>query len=185
MARMNASDTTAAPHGFALPGAPESIEALSWGVERFIFQIVRQRGLAGSPEINMLTPTQTLALADVADHGPLRLGSLAQLMGTTDATATRTVDSLEALGLVERVRDPDDGRAVQIDVTPTGRRSACGRRARLAQALHAGLAGVSEEDRQRFIALFAELDNLIGPLHHRSCLEAERSDQAVGAAPSL
>jgi DNA-binding MarR family transcriptional regulator len=154
-------------------------------VERFIFQIVRQRGLAGSPEINMLTPTQTLALADVADHGPLRLGSLAQLMGTTDATATRTVDSLEALGLVERVRDPDDGRAVQIDVTPTGRRSACGRRARLAQALHAGLAGVSEEDRQRFIALFAELDNLIDPLHHRSCLEAERSDQAVGAAPSL
>jgi DNA-binding MarR family transcriptional regulator len=87
--------------------------------------------------------------------------------------------------LVERVRDPDDGRAVQIDVTPTGRRSACGRRARLAQALHAGLAGVSEEDRQRFIALFAELDNLIDPLHHRSCLEAERSDQAVAGAPSL
>ena len=58
-------------------------------------------------------------------RGPLRLNDLADRMGTTAPTASRAVDALVELGLVERARRPGDRRAVQIDAD--ARRARAGR----------------------------------------------------------
>ena len=45
---------------------------------------------------------------------------LAQALGIEGATLTRHLDGLEAAGLVRRARDPDDRRAVQVELTDDG-----------------------------------------------------------------
>jgi DNA-binding MarR family transcriptional regulator len=75
-----------------------------------------------------MTATQRLALIEVAAVGPIRPRNLASRMDTTPATASRALDVLEELGLVERQPDPDDRRAVLIVATPKGRRWADRRR---------------------------------------------------------
>jgi len=108
------------------------------------------------------TTPQKVALTAVADWGPLRLGALADRMGTTDATASRTVDALVATGLVERLEDADDRRAVRIAVTPEGRRLIDRRRAELAKALERGLRDLPADDRDRLVGLLERLNAGLG-----------------------
>jgi DNA-binding MarR family transcriptional regulator len=53
--------------------------------------------------------------------GPLRVTSLAELLGVDAPTVTRKVQQLERLGFVSREPDPDDGRATRIRLTKSGR----------------------------------------------------------------
>src|SRR6478752_5674446 len=80
--------------------------------------------LAGGADLDgpAMTATQRIALVEIADAAPLRLNDLAARMGTSAPTASRTVDVLDELGLVTRTPDPDDRRAVRIELTHAGRR---------------------------------------------------------------
>jgi DNA-binding MarR family transcriptional regulator len=49
------------------------------------------------------------------------IGSLAERLFVKHHTAVELVDRLEALGLVERKPDPEDGRAVLVAITQRGR----------------------------------------------------------------
>ena len=82
-----------------------------------------------------LTSTQRLALLEISVVGPIRLSDLAARMDTTPATASRTVDVLEKLELVERRKDSDDGRAIAITATSKGQRWTAQRRAKLCKVL--------------------------------------------------
>ena len=53
-----------------------------------------------------------------------RLTTLAQNARITKQSMSALVDSLEQGGYIERVEDPDDGRASRIHLTPRGRRFA-------------------------------------------------------------
>ena len=77
----------------------------------------RMRQEAGSD----LGPSQTAALATIERHGPLSPSELAQRERIKRPTATRILGHLEAAGLLERVRDPDDGRCSILSVTADGR----------------------------------------------------------------
>src|SRR5689334_11179884 len=90
-----------------------------------------------------MTPTQRLALIEVAAIGPLRLRHLASRMDTTAATASRAVDTLEEYGFVERRVDPDDGRATLIAPTTKGRRWSERRRALLLDVVRGVTAEVA------------------------------------------
>ena len=116
------------------------------------------RQLTAGDDVVPATTSQKVALTAVADSGPLRLGALAERMGTTDATASRTVDGLVGLGLVERVEDTGDRRAVRIAVTPAGRKLVDRRRAELAKAFERGLRDLPPDDRDRLIALLEQLN---------------------------
>jgi DNA-binding MarR family transcriptional regulator len=128
------------------------------------------RRAASQADGRELTSTQRIALAEVVDGGPLRLSALAARMGTTAPTASRTVETLLAAGLVDRVEDVRDRRAVQIEATGRGRRVVEARRARLAAVLDAALAGLAEQDRERLV-------ELIGLLNAE--LRAAAGDEAV------
>jgi DNA-binding MarR family transcriptional regulator len=68
-----------------------------------------------------LSPSLTAALATIERRGPLTPSGLAELERIKRPTVTRVLRHLEADGLIERVQDPEDGRATLISVTPAGR----------------------------------------------------------------
>jgi DNA-binding MarR family transcriptional regulator len=129
-------------------------------VERLLAVVLRQRGQIGI-EPNPLTSTQTLALAAASDAGPLRLGELAERIGTTDATASRTVDALVDEKLVKRTQDPRDRRGVRIDATAKGRRVMAERREQLTAMAEQLLVGLAEAERARVTDVLAELNDLL------------------------
>ncbi|MEV6643823.1 MarR family transcriptional regulator [Amycolatopsis sp. NPDC051371] len=61
-------------------------------------------------------------LAQLADRGPRRPTELACHVGVTSPTISRQLQHLEALGLIERLRAVDDGRAYLVTLTGAGRR---------------------------------------------------------------
>ena len=74
--------------------------------------------------LRRLHPVETSAtwrtLATIAAHEPIRLGVLASLEQISQPAATSRMNHLVDQGLVDRVRDPDDGRAVMFTLTPLG-----------------------------------------------------------------
>jgi DNA-binding MarR family transcriptional regulator len=133
---------------------PTAIVARS--VEDLILLVYR-RGAQIDGGADPLTSTQRLVLVLVADHGPVRLGALARLAETTEATATRTVTALARLGLAERGRDPDDGRAVLVCVTEAGMRFVQDRRDVLRTSLASGMSELGERDGQRLAELMSRV----------------------------
>ena len=136
-------------------------ERLAREVERLFTLLVRERERSSDAEERALTSTQQLVLAAVADGGAQRLGALAEAVGVTGATASRTVESLVALGLVARNADAADRRALQIDATAEGRRLVRRRRTLLARLLDRRLSTLDPSERDRFIAVFTDLNDLL------------------------
>jgi DNA-binding MarR family transcriptional regulator len=122
---------------------------------RLIRQLSR---ISGGPDDGpAMTATQRLALFELVDSGPLRLNDLAQRMGTSAPTASRAVDALVELALVERHPDPTDRRAITIELTADGRRSVEERKARVYAAFRPAAAALSPADREQLAQLLARL----------------------------
>jgi len=68
-----------------------------------------------------LSPSQGAALATIDRHGPLTPSELAARERIQRPTATRVIARLEEAGLVDRARDPQDGRSCLVALTPGGR----------------------------------------------------------------
>jgi DNA-binding MarR family transcriptional regulator len=65
--------------------------------------------------------TQCYAISALVRCGLMGLNHLASELCLDKSTASRVVDSLERKGYVKRLADPDDGRALRLEVTPKGR----------------------------------------------------------------
>jgi DNA-binding MarR family transcriptional regulator len=77
-------------------------------------------------------------LVHLVKGGPQRAGALAESVHSDPSTISRQVGHLVRLGLVERMADPEDGRATLLTATDEGRR-------------------VFEENRRMRIERFAEM----------------------------
>jgi DNA-binding MarR family transcriptional regulator len=86
------------------------------------------------------------ALSVVVFGGPVSLGRLAEAERVRPPTMTRTVQGLEAAGLVRRDSDPNDGRIVTISATEQGVEVLQAARARRVAALASSLAVFGERD---------------------------------------
>lgn len=85
--------------------------------------VEREIGAALKREFGSTLPRfDLLAQLDRAPNG-MRLGELSERLLVTGGNVTWLVNSLEAEGLVERRRVPDDGRAWIVGLTPEGRRA--------------------------------------------------------------
>jgi DNA-binding MarR family transcriptional regulator len=143
------------------PSSPDDTRQILEGISAVTRQLARASG--GPDEGPPMTSTQRLALFETAVGGPLRLSELAERMGITAPTASRAVDGLVELGLLERLPDPADRRAVSIDVTAPGRARVEERIALAAAALEPAVAALSAQDRARLAALLARLADAIEP----------------------
>jgi len=68
-----------------------------------------------------LDPAQMDILEVIASRPSWRMSQLAQQLHLDPSTVTRSIDRLVAHKLVRRVPAADDGRGVQVRVTPSGR----------------------------------------------------------------
>jgi DNA-binding MarR family transcriptional regulator len=59
-------------------------------------------------------------LLHVSDIAPVRAADVVERTGLDKSTVSRQIARLEELGLVERVADPHDGRARQVQLTEVG-----------------------------------------------------------------
>ena len=95
-----------------------------------------------------LTPSQLSVLASVARLGPVQLGELARVERVSPPTLTRAVDNLVDHGIVRRRPDAADGRAVRVELTPTGRAAIDDLRSARVAFLAKGLATLTGDERQ-------------------------------------
>jgi DNA-binding MarR family transcriptional regulator len=114
---------------------------LRWAITRTARRLRQEAGTD-------LGPSQVAALATIERHGPLSPSELADRERIKRPTATRIVGHLETAGLVERVRDPEDGRASILNVTSEGRELLKRLRARKTAYLAKRLGALDAEDRR-------------------------------------
>jgi DNA-binding MarR family transcriptional regulator len=105
-----------------------------------------RRRLRQVPVADALTFPQTAALGRLDRGGPAAAADLARQEQITPQSMGATLGELEARGLVNRQRDPDDGRRILLSISATGRRELNRRRnARVEQLAH-GLADFTESE---------------------------------------
>ncbi len=94
-------------------------------------------------------------LAELLERGPMRVGAIAQALGTDPSTVSRQVTALVEAGMVERRADPADGRSHLLAATENGaQRCAVARHDRV-EAIATILAGWPEDSRHRLAELLA------------------------------
>ena len=128
------------------PNTPSEIREelaprLRWTVTRLARRLRQEAGTD-------LGPSQVAALATIERHGPLSPSELAEAERIKRPTATRILRHLEDAGLVERVKDPDDGRSSIVSITGGGRTHLKRLRARKTAYLASRLDRLDAEDRR-------------------------------------
>lgn len=99
---------------------------------------------------------ETVALLDhMAAAGPMTAGELARHIDRAPSTLTEMLRPLEARGLIERHRDPDDGRKALIWLSDAGQAALAESRRVLEPGIVATAArGLSPDERAEFLRLF-------------------------------
>lgn len=87
-------------------------------LRKVIFRLARELNATSSGE--GLTPSQASVLGLIAFRGPLGLAELTELEGLNPTMLSRVVRKLDEDGLIERLPDPSDLRAVRVAITPAG-----------------------------------------------------------------
>ena len=108
-----------------------------------------------------LSPSQTAALATIDRHGPLTPSELAVRERIQRPTVTRIVARLEEGGLVQRARDPQDGRSSLVALTPAGRELLARGRTRKDAYLARRLRDLDAEERATLQRAAAILERLL------------------------
>jgi DNA-binding MarR family transcriptional regulator len=136
-------------------------ERLAEGIIRLWGELQRRKTITGE-ELSTaeLTAPQAIALRVLVREGPCRMGALAEALGVTVATASRTVDALAARKLVRRERDPADARAVRVVATAIGKREHLIRRRRFVTALSRLADDLSEHERRQLVESLETLGRL-------------------------
>ncbi|MGW2658928.1 MarR family winged helix-turn-helix transcriptional regulator [Streptomyces sp. NPDC001478] len=139
--------------------SPSAVQA-SQQVRAVISRLRRRILNAAEPEDMTLGQASVLARLTGLDRG-VTASDLAAAEGVRHQSMTATVAALERLALVERQRDPDDGRRMLVSLTPEGRRRVAEGR----QARQEWLAGelqnrCTEEERRAVITAMTVLERL-------------------------
>jgi DNA-binding MarR family transcriptional regulator len=96
---------------------------------------------------DVITPGQYTVLAQLHDGGPRTLRELAEREHVQAPSMTRIVNALADQGFVARSARPDDGRQVQVDITPAGAAVLEQARNQRTAWLAQRVAGLSDADR--------------------------------------
>ena len=126
---------------------------------RRVKRVIGERAHAVHPD---LQPASYLMLAYLGQHGPMRASTVADLFSIDKGAISRQVTHLIELGLIEKSRDPEDGRAWLLTATPDARQRleqvAVSRRRYLADRLDGWEAG----DLEAFTHLLARYNESLG-----------------------
>ncbi|GAA2608055.1 MarR family winged helix-turn-helix transcriptional regulator [Paractinoplanes durhamensis] len=99
-------------------------------------------------------------LVYLRDDGPRRPSDVAEHLGVGKATITRQLKPLEALGLIERLPDPGDGRAHLVALTDDGRQRMKQVREARHERLRAHLDSWPDEDIRTLARLLGKFNTI-------------------------
>ena len=116
---------------------------------RRIRRVIADRARAVHPD---LAPSSYLMLIFVADSGPLRASEIADQFAIDKGAISRQLAHLTELGLLGRVSDPEDGRAMLVSVSEDGRRRLADVAQHRRKWLDERLGEWSEADLTNFVA---------------------------------
>jgi len=120
-----------------------------------IEHVCRARGLRDVESGISLTENQGRTLAQLDAHDPVMVTELADFLGVTASTMSLNLKRLEAIGLIQRSRDPADRRVMNVLLTEQGARM----RSQLSPVDPARVAAVLDrlrpEERARIVEAFA------------------------------
>ena len=97
-----------------------------------------------------LSPNETHLLSHLQKAGPQRMSALAAWQNVDKSTMTMQVKTLLKRGFVQRSPDPEDRRAVIVELTEAGREVLAAYADRASEILADSLEGWSDEDLSRF-----------------------------------
>lgn len=119
---------------------------------RRVRRVIHERARAVHPD---LLPASYLLLAHLVEHGPCRPSAVAELFTVDKGSISRQVQQLVDLGLVDRTRDPEDGRATLLSASAAAvaRAGEVARRRRL--RLDDRLGDWSDEELASFVETLA------------------------------
>lgn len=150
------------------PGAGDQSESQSWRsaaemVERelaMMFRRARSMSMAAAAKVHEdLDSASYSLLLMIDDAGSLRGMDVADRTGLDKSTVSRQIATLVDLDLLERIPDPEDGRARLVQLSDAGRR-------RLARARSEGREYMKEEFAQWSTRDLEELARLLGKFNH-------------------
>lgn len=116
---------------------------------RRVRRVIGDRARAVHPD---LAASTYLLLTHVAEAGPLRASALVDGTGIDKGAISRQVTLLVELGLVAGTKDPDDGRATLLEVTPDGRERLARVQRERSERFGERLGDWSDEDLEDFVA---------------------------------
>lgn len=125
-------------------------------MEARVFEVLAEQGF------DDLTPAQARVFQRIAASGS-RLTDLAAQAGITKQSAGFLVDQLERAGYVDRVPDPDDGRARLVRIAERGARSVEASRRIVAEVEAEWTAHLGERRMKQLREILTDLREITDP----------------------
>ena len=127
-------------------------EKTTEAVEEQAEELVRRLDLlSGGRGTDNISLGQYRVMAVINAHGTVSVGMLGKLVGSAQSTTSEMVARLTKTGLVSKVRGPDDGRVVLVELTEQGRQLMTHRKKTMQDAYEKLLCALEPEDKKRFI----------------------------------
>jgi DNA-binding MarR family transcriptional regulator len=133
-------------------------DQLQYQVAIFARRVEQARIGALGEQRNSMDRAAFLLLNRLDRTGAVGVKALAQAMGIDSSTVTRQVAPLVDCGLVERVPNPDDGRAVLLELSGRGRERLEEVRASRQELMRVLTDGWPEEDQEAFCRLLTRFN---------------------------
>ncbi len=108
-----------------------------------------------------LTGPQAMLLGILAHKGPLKVSDISAQMHLSNSTVSSIIDRLELQGYIERLRNQEDKRVVQVDLTEDFRAQAKDRFCGVDAEISGLLAKATDEQKQKIYEGFTLLSDLI------------------------
>jgi len=135
-------------------------------------------------ELNL---TQASMIGYIAENGPMNQTQLAAALVLGRAATGSVVDQLEARGLVQRVRDPDDRRVWLVENTEAGEAASVQIVAIDEQLRTRVRSGISRQERQQLADLLLRMSAnavaFVGESAGESVGEAAEESQPTNSSP--
>lgn len=128
-----------------------------------------------------LSASAALVLNRLSHEGPMRLTALAAAEGASQSGMTQLVQRLERQGLLERVSDPDDGRASRVRLGEAGKRNWEARAELRRQRIADWMPSVSDDDQ---VALWLASKVIVRVLSHMREAQAGKPEATATLSPT-
>jgi len=135
--------------------------------------------VAGREPFPGLRLGSAMMLGYVESVGEIRCSALAEHMGLDTSVVSRQLSLLEAMGMISRRPDPQDGRAWLSQVTPEGSRVLIEMRDRRLQVVERALSDWDEEAAQSLLLQLRRLEADLTKIDHSEGDSHQSPDRKV------